>query len=543
MNLFDTTVSPLAPPDFLDPTGDTLLQDRVSLSESIIWQLQRNYFEGLGIEAWLTSVPFYVTSNPFVGDQYARVVVRYLQDLRRNGDWVAEDPIYIVELGAGHGKFSHHFLSVFYPLMDRLGLADMDVRYVVTDLAERNLEWWAEHPQWQDWIQAGRIDFALYDMEATDADIVLHRSGDTLKPGCSRNPLVVVANYAFDSVKHDAFFAAGKKTYGAQVQTRTTAENFDAKAPDLTSLVLQVDHGEMLEKPFPEDEALNKVTRAYSEELEGRWYLIPTGGMICLRNLMRIASGKMFMISGDNGHTHMGGVAHEAPPRMSLHGSFSWMVNYEAMGRWMKALGGDAKFREFGKGLKMALFCSEGSFEALPEAACQFEATLMRFGPDDFLRAKREALKSPSTLSVDTIISFLRMSRFDPDYLIGLGEGVVSAAEPDNEQRLALLECLDKVEANIFHLPNRKDYYFEFARVFQILGVFERALNHYMRSVEFTGPEWAALFNIGTCLNALERYEEALDYFRRALDKDPSSDLTREWIANVETYMASVAGA
>ena len=54
------------------------------LSESILWQAQRNYFIEQGIEAWRKNiVPSYVTINPFIAHTYAEVVLAYLEDCKK----------------------------------------------------------------------------------------------------------------------------------------------------------------------------------------------------------------------------------------------------------------------------------------------------------------------------------------------------------------------------------------------------------------------------------------------------------------------------
>ncbi len=86
------------------------------LSRSLLWTMQRRYFEDQGVEAWSTNiVPSYITSNPFIARRYAQVVLGYLRDI-----WAALDPsqpLYIVELGAGGGRFAFYFLRCFQELL------------------------------------------------------------------------------------------------------------------------------------------------------------------------------------------------------------------------------------------------------------------------------------------------------------------------------------------------------------------------------------------------------------------------------------------
>ena len=62
-----------------------LLEKRQRFSRSLLWTIQRTYFERQGIEAWNRgAVPHYITSNPFIAAAYARFAAAWLRD------WLAE---------------------------------------------------------------------------------------------------------------------------------------------------------------------------------------------------------------------------------------------------------------------------------------------------------------------------------------------------------------------------------------------------------------------------------------------------------------------
>ena len=69
---------------------------------------------------------------------------------------------------------------------------------MLTDFAESQLDDWAAHPGLED----ERFDFARVDLTQPIAP-VLRRRGVTL--GALKNPLIVIANYVFDSIPADAF--------------------------------------------------------------------------------------------------------------------------------------------------------------------------------------------------------------------------------------------------------------------------------------------------------------------------------------------------
>lgn len=111
--------------------GTVLIEARERLSRSRLWKWQRRYFTNQGTAAWQRGVvPHYVTSNAFIAEAYAKVVLGYLRDCRPTSD--PAQPIYIVELGAGVGRFGYHFLKRFFDQLQRSPLAGLHVRYVLT---------------------------------------------------------------------------------------------------------------------------------------------------------------------------------------------------------------------------------------------------------------------------------------------------------------------------------------------------------------------------------------------------------------------------
>src|SRR5262252_4344979 len=92
------------------------LETDVPLSQSVIWRLQREFYNQRGLKIWTEDLlPQYITNNPFIAEIYARIVFGFFSDCNRRGADGSEaisprSPLRIVELGAGPGKFSYLFL-------------------------------------------------------------------------------------------------------------------------------------------------------------------------------------------------------------------------------------------------------------------------------------------------------------------------------------------------------------------------------------------------------------------------------------------------
>ena len=86
------------------------IEEEKRLSQSKLWNIQRNYFHTKGIDAWKGEVPFYVSSNCYIAHAYAQMVFRLIQ---KNYQKTPNQQLafQIIELGAGTGKFSYYFLQ------------------------------------------------------------------------------------------------------------------------------------------------------------------------------------------------------------------------------------------------------------------------------------------------------------------------------------------------------------------------------------------------------------------------------------------------
>jgi hypothetical protein len=85
-------------------------------------------------------------------------------------------PVYLLELGAGAGRFAYYFLRQLVPLWRQSVLRDVPVKYVLTDYNEKPLEFWQTHSRLRPYVDAGVLDFACFDVER-DKEIRLRASG------------------------------------------------------------------------------------------------------------------------------------------------------------------------------------------------------------------------------------------------------------------------------------------------------------------------------------------------------------------------------
>src|SRR6266849_7946971 len=140
-------------------------------------------------------------------------------------------PMYVVELGAGSGRFAYRFLKALTALLEEASSVHQRFVYVMTDASASVLEYWRDNPRLRSFVEAGVLDFAHFDLLEL-APLELLNTGVTLRAGAVANPVVVVANYIFDSIPQDAFTIKDGQLFANLVSISASTPALDLTAPD-----------------------------------------------------------------------------------------------------------------------------------------------------------------------------------------------------------------------------------------------------------------------------------------------------------------------
>ncbi len=514
------------------------LEAPTRLSESLLWRLQKNFFAAAGATAWSRGiVPHYVTSNSWVAGAYARVVLGWLRDVTAAGALDSRHPVYLLELGCGSGRFGHHFLARLLDLVGRSSLRGVTLRYVLSDFTESNLAPLRGHPLLQPWIAEGILDFAGFDATAGEA-IRLERSGTILSPETLVNPLVVIANYVFDGVPQDAF-AVRNGRLSELLATLTLPEAPEAGDLDEPTILQRIDLG-WEERPLPEgelgtyygDPELDSLLTDCARPLKDTALLFPLAALGCLRHLSEIAGGRLLLLSGDKGYCQQELLDGRDEPGLTVHGSFSMMVNYHVLGRWFEGRGGEFFASTH---LYSSLNVVAGVLGGPPavETALAFDEAIERQGPDDFFDLKVSFGKPAADLPLEQLVAWLRLSGWDANVLLDLWPALMKgAAAAPGLLRLEIYRAVHQVWDAYFPLQEARDLAFHLGVLLCEIECHGDALPFFHESASVYGANPATVFNIGLCLyhlGDLEAAREALDEaLREAPDFEPAVELRRE---------------
>ncbi|MBV9581701.1 MAG: tetratricopeptide repeat protein, partial [Chloroflexi bacterium] len=375
---------------------------------------------------------------------------------------------------------------------------------------------------------SGVVDFALFDA-AHPAEIRLINSGVVLRPGELVNPLLVVANYLFDSIPQDCFSVAGGVLYENLVTIRSpvpaSADSGDAPTPlrDLqVSFESQPTRTEYYAQP-----ALDRILDGYRQRLDNVILLFPVEGMRCVEFFHELAPPGVLFVVGDLGTSREGDLGEQSSGGISTDSHFWLSVNFHALGEYVAGLGGTVLHppgspANFNVSVFM-LGRPEGDFA---ETQLAYEAAIGQAGPDDHSITTRLLTERVESMQRGQLLTFLRSTAFDPDYVVRCLPLLLDSL-PDiswsgaQDLRLAATESWEMYypmgdDSDLSDLPAGLGV------LLYTIGDYAEALEYFLRSLELVGMDARTTFNVALCLNRLERPAEAIAWLERTLELDPS---------------------
>jgi len=476
-------------------------------AESLIWQLNRDYYDQKGIKAWSSGVvPHHLTSNSMVGKTYAELIFAFLKDLASKGQ--TEEKVYIVELGAGHGRFAFHVLKHLGRLIKQVGLNLPPYCYVLSDIVEDNLAFFYTHPQFQHYFEAGILDLTYFDaVESTE--MYLRHSCTKILPKQLKQPILTIANYFFDSIPNDLFHFKDRTISACSVALQTGVNPELLNIETLLKTIKLVYKDLPVEQPFYEKTILNEILEDYRDLVFNTYLFFPKMGLQCIQNLKELSQKGLMLLSMDKGHHEIPDLENGVQPKMATHGSMSFSVNYHAFGAYCSKQGGKVyfpKFSTFDLQLGCLLFLPEN--ESYAETQAAYERVVNGYGPDDFNNYKKFVYKHINTMGIPDLIGMLRLSAYDSTMFQNILPRIkqLSGIVTFNERK-RLAQIMHQTWNMNFTLNEPTDIAFEIGGIFYQLGFYEDALVYFGHSKDLFG-DTADVF-----------YNKALCYYQLRMDK------------------------
>jgi len=512
-------------------TTDVILERNQRLSRSMVWQLQQNFYNHHGVEAWRQgTVPHYITSNPFIANAYAKVVIGFLQDCQsvetasEQSTFAPLDPkqpIYIVELGAGSGRFSYHFLKIFHRLHQDSTLEAPPFKYIMTDLAEKTIDYWLAHASLRPFIEAGILDFARFEI-GQNQTLVLRHSGDHLSPEKVKNPMVILANYIFDSVPQDCFYIKGHRIFESLVTIASPREEPDLTDPTLIERIkITYEHKPTIASYYEEGD-LNQLLRDYQHQLHETTLLFPRAALDSIRHFCHLSKGRLLLLSGDKGYIREEALEGWEDQELTVHGSFSMMVNYHAIAQYVRNLDGQVLQMTYKHdSLNVSAFLIGQHPKGYRETGQAYQEAIDRFGPDDFFVLKEGIQQCYTKLAPQQIIAYLKLSHWDAsiflDLFSDLHENLTDASE---SLKKSLREAAQSIWDLYYPIGETNDVAFQLGMLLYRIDYYADALVYFQHSLQLHGPHPSTFYNLSLCYYGMKQWVEALKWAEETLELD-----------------------
>jgi tetratricopeptide (TPR) repeat protein len=494
------------------------------LSKSMLWKLQTDFFENQGPEAWIKGiVPQYITTNPYIANQYAKTVFGYLRDYTSRGDINKDTVIYIMELAAGVGRFTYVFLKRFLQMLENSSLKGIKFKYIVTDFAERNIEYWQNHSFLKPYFESGVLDCATFDI-AKDEEIRLRHSGEVLSKGKLKNPLILFANYTFDSLPQDTFYVNEGELFEGLITVTSPEEKGD---PNDKSILAGLDYYYTDKKidgnDYYEDKNLNDVLMHYKNRLEDTAFYMPIIGLRCVSRLRKLFSDDLILISADKGYKNEEAMFKNYHPYLSKHGCISMTVNFHAIELYFKGLGGKAIHSLYEhENINVSIFLLGKSSHDFVETSMTYKEVIETIGPDDFYNMKKAIMPLSKSLTTRELLTFLRFTVWDSRTLLELYNIFLERIpNEENFPKEELVDAINKVFEYYFPIGEEGDLGYHFGSILGYLGYDCDALKFFETSLEFYGECPETNYEIALCYYNLQQIDRALQYTEKSLSLNP----------------------
>ena len=538
-----------------------LVEKDKKLSESVIWSLLEQYYDSASISAW-NEIPFYPTSNPFIADTYAQLIVSFLRDYFEKLD--LSKPVYIVEMAAGSGCFSFYLLKELKRKIEFFSsLKQIDLRYIMADFTANNVRSWMSSEKLRPFAESGMLSFGIFRPE-TDRKIVRCKLSDDkndspsaysdeevlLAAGMSPNPVIAIANYFFDSIKNDAFQIHN----GLLKEVRQTFHCVrDSEQPNQIKFdrLIKAEQIHDASYDYYDDARFNRVLNNYSRQFENASILFPWGALNCIANLFEMSGDNLLLISSDKGFndkTYIEGRREQ--PFLPHHGIFSYSVNYDAIGRFFRELGGISMNTSddnlsVSTAVNLLVKNSGDGNSSFEELSYCFDQWVDRQNTCNYLYFIQDLLTEIQPKKGDNAseilracLGYIQLCNYDPIVFCLAAPRIYMALETINVlQEKRLLEIIERVNDNFYSVQQQYDVFYWIGRIYYGLNRLDDALRAFSDSMLTFGSSSSTTYYVAACYEVRKDYETALRYYEDTLAMEPSCPFTQDGLKRVRAII------
>ncbi len=408
--------------------------------------------------------------------------------------------------------------------MQANNVAPCTVRYCMTDSSESLIQTWRNNSYLAEFMESGVLQFEM--LQAGEENKSRFLAGHDAGAAPKQGPLVLIANYVFDSLPQDAFVIKDGQVFETLVTTQSkTDTRTEDRAETLSDLQLSYKNVPLPLGRYP-DQSWNTILEQYRGSLSAATVPFPTQALKTLQQISKFTDGRMLVLAADKGFAYEDQLLlSQGDPALEFHSAncFSQMVNFDAVGKYFKSIGGEALLpdKHF-SGLNICAFLQGRPDDRYPATAAAYREAQQAFGPDDLFTLLSWLNAHMEEMSVPQILSALRLTRWDTTALMRLFPVLARQLRNVTWERNDLREAVMHTWANHFPIaPGDNMLAFQCGVILLELRFFDDAAAMFHTSQKMLGPSASTSYNLGLCALGLERPSEALALMVEACDLDP----------------------
>jgi tetratricopeptide (TPR) repeat protein len=518
------------------------LETPTRLSESMIWEVQRVYWEERGPIAWSSGdVPFLLSTAPVVGRSYARLIEAFVEDAAagRLGPIDPSEPVYVLDIGCGNGRLGYYVLRA----LDHDYLAPLRIVYVFADRARANIEFCESHPKLAPFFSAGQADIAQYDAVRDDA-LVLEKLGVTLEPGRVSNPVVAIGNYLLCVLPPDVISVIDGRIYEEHVEV--IAEDESVRPADETffdDIFVARYHVPFEPSRYGETTAA-VVEKVAAERGNDHQFLLPIDWFNVYERVQQLSGHRSMVIVGDRPELTLPSPPAAVNPLpvpgkevelqavrpadcygVRTHGrSISVPVDYGVVEAATELAGGSVFHTpHFAPAIRIGVMV-EGEQEQAKVVRKRFQDSAVDPAPDDIWYTAQ--LTAVEDAPLEGLIAELRLACYDSDIFMKVYNGLEQLLrEASGRIREETLLTLERVHDMDYRVTPTEDIAFGIGLLLAKAGLYNDALGFFDKSKETFGPRAQTSFNGAICYLNIGDNATGLALLNEAIELDPAYKL------------------
>ena len=496
-------------------------------SKSSFWDIQPDYYQSQGTNAWNSSVPYHITSSAKFTASYADMITSFAHDV------LSIDPqanFSIFELGAACGKFSYRVLQQLVERCEAEHLCKNRFKYTMCDCSDNTIKFWQSHPQLEPFVNQGMLDFATL-MICNKQGIVFSKPSHSWK----NTYVIVIANYFFDSIYHDAFGVEKEVPYP-----------YVCNNPNQQSMQSFEDCKLELDTSWPrafDDEVRNDIAKDHAKHQITK-FLLPTGCFDVVDFFLLPAKQAMF-ISADKGYTSYDCMTYNDNFDFVENGTLSTTVNYVALVDYFsKKYDGDASLSP-PLAPSSPIFFSTGLF--LTHGKVSHYPSLKRAAKSYVLNNYHCVSHTTSVLMLSSymsnshdVFSLLQVEQYDPFSLSNCTSLMVNIVQNCTLINQATArQVLSSMQDRCYFTTNRqeKGEFFATIRLMLAAREYTMAKTFLHVTIDYFGECYDTFLLMGQYHFLQQQYAEAKDCYSSALLSDEDCEESLHYLAIINNTL------